>query len=127
MNGACQITGRLLRTGITKFAVYLGKIFEIQDTVTTSVREFVAVDLLLVTLVKAFHNSLATARQHTFNLVRIWNMADGHGVLAVVRCGCMGANGRRRVCVPPKVGWMCERKATLIKHDIILEREQEER
>ncbi|CAM9129395.1 unnamed protein product [Ectocarpus sp. 12 AP-2014] len=43
------------------------------------------------------------------------------------RCGCMGANGRRRVCVPPKVGWMCERKATLIKHDIILEREQEER
>ncbi|CAM9498728.1 unnamed protein product, partial [Ectocarpus fasciculatus] len=43
------------------------------------------------------------------------------------RCGCMGDNGRRRVCVPPKVGWMCERKATLIKHDIILEREQEER
>lgn len=39
----------------------------------------------------------------------------------------MGANGRRRVCVPPKAGWMCERKATLIKHDIILEREQEER
>eukprot|EP00903_Cladosiphon_okamuranus_P016231 g14974.t1 len=43
------------------------------------------------------------------------------------RCACMGANERRRVCVPPRAGWMCERKATLIKHDIILEREQEER
>ncbi|CAM9416847.1 unnamed protein product, partial [Discosporangium mesarthrocarpum] len=43
------------------------------------------------------------------------------------RCGCIDAQGRRRVCVPPKVGWMCERKATLIKHDIILEREQAER
>lgn len=48
-------------------------------------------------------------------------------LLGPSRCACMGANGRRRVCVPPKAGWMCERKATLIKHDIILEREQEER
>ncbi|CAM9225803.1 unnamed protein product, partial [Sphacelaria rigidula] len=43
------------------------------------------------------------------------------------RCSCVDPSGRRRVCVPPKIGWMCERKATLIKHDIILEREQEER
>jgi hypothetical protein len=35
--------------------------------------------------------------------------------------------GRRRVCIPPRVGWMCERRATLIKRDIILEREQLER
>jgi hypothetical protein len=43
-----------------------------------------------------------------------------------IDAGCY-STGRRRVCIPPRVGWMCERRATLIKRDIILEREQLER
>ena len=31
------------------------------------------------------------------------------------RCMCVDQNGNRRVCVPPKPGWMCERKAMLLK------------
>jgi len=43
------------------------------------------------------------------------------------RCLCVDQNGNRRVCVPPKPGWMCERKAYLLKMDICLEREKAER
>jgi hypothetical protein len=43
------------------------------------------------------------------------------------RCACLGPDGNRRVCIPPKVGWMCERRATLIKCSIVLERELQER
>jgi len=43
------------------------------------------------------------------------------------RCMCVDQNGNRRVCVPPKPGWMCERMACLLKMDICLEREKAER
>ena len=43
------------------------------------------------------------------------------------RCMCVDQNGDRRVCVPPKPGWMCERMACLLKMDICLEREKAER
>ena len=43
------------------------------------------------------------------------------------RCGCVDSDGKRRVCVPPVVGYMCSRKALLVKRDIVLERERVER
>ena len=36
------------------------------------------------------------------------------------RCACVDENGDRRVCVPPSAGWMCERKAMMLKKEITL-------
>ncbi len=43
------------------------------------------------------------------------------------RCVCKNEDGSRRVCIPPKAGWMCERAVILVKMSITLERELEER
>jgi len=43
------------------------------------------------------------------------------------RCHCKKADGTRNVCIPPKAGWMCERKVILVKMKITLERELVER
>jgi len=43
------------------------------------------------------------------------------------RCVCKKPDGSRNVCIPPKVGWMCERPVIMIKMTITLERELEER
>lgn len=43
------------------------------------------------------------------------------------RCACVDEQGRRKVCIPPAPGWMCKRKATLIKMHVVLERERLER
>lgn len=49
------------------------------------------------------------------------NFQDPYGVVTrskmcmFKRCMCVDQNGDRRVCVPPKPGWMCERKAMLLK------------
>jgi len=37
------------------------------------------------------------------------------------RCCCVGEDGKRKVCVPPKVGYMCERKAIMIRTRFVLE------
>jgi len=42
------------------------------------------------------------------------------------RCACIGEDHQRRVCVPPKAGFMCQRHALFFKMDIKLEREKEE-
>lgn len=41
------------------------------------------------------------------------------------RCRCVDANGNRKVCVPPKPGWMCKRRADLFKCRVILMREKQ--
>ena len=43
------------------------------------------------------------------------------------RCVCKKPDGSRNVCIPPKAGWMCERPVMLVKMNITLERELEER
>ena len=37
------------------------------------------------------------------------------------RCSCLGQDGKRRVCVPPKVGWACSRPAILVRSHFVLE------
>jgi len=45
------------------------------------------------------------------------------------RCGCLHPDDptKRKVCVPPKHGWMCEREAIMVKEYVLLERELVER
>ena len=43
------------------------------------------------------------------------------------RCVCKKPDGSRLVCVPPKIGWMCERPSLLVKMTITLEKELLER
>ena len=43
------------------------------------------------------------------------------------RCSCLDAGGKRNVCVPPRVGWMCKRSAVLIRMNITLESRMVER
>ena len=40
------------------------------------------------------------------------------------RCRCVDADGNKKVCVPPKPGWMCKRRADLFKCRVILQREK---
>ena len=37
------------------------------------------------------------------------------------RCCCLNTNGDKKVCVPPKMGWMCNRSAVLVRMNILLE------
>lgn len=43
------------------------------------------------------------------------------------RCSCVGRDGIKRVCVPPKVGWMCERRAIMVRKHLLLESSMIER
>ncbi|KAH8060185.1 hypothetical protein JL722_5147 [Aureococcus anophagefferens] len=40
------------------------------------------------------------------------------------RCACVDKRGRRKVCVPPQQGWMCERQADIFKMHVVLQREK---
>ena len=42
-------------------------------------------------------------------------------------CSCVDENGRRKPCVPPKHGFMCNRIATLMKSNVVLKRQRQER
>jgi hypothetical protein len=41
------------------------------------------------------------------------------------RCGCLDDKGKRRVCVPPAPGYMCTRKALLLKVEVKLQRQKD--
>lgn len=41
------------------------------------------------------------------------------------RCCCVDSDGKKKVCVPPAFGWMCERPAVMLKADLVTERNQE--
>lgn len=43
------------------------------------------------------------------------------------RCRCIDHTGVRRVCVPPKVGWMCKRRAIMVRMHFVLESTMVER
>lgn len=43
------------------------------------------------------------------------------------RCSCQGIDGKRRVCVPPKIGWACCRPAILVRSHFVLESAMVER
>jgi len=43
------------------------------------------------------------------------------------RCSCEGRDGKRRVCVPPKIGWACCRPAILVRSHFVLESAMVER
>eukprot|EP00957_Ditylum_brightwellii_P210110 15364582-Ditylum_brightwellii.AAC.1 len=38
-------------------------------------------------------------------------------------CLCTSSEGNRKVCIPPKIGWMCERPALLARMSITLEQD----
>lgn len=57
-----------------------------------------------------------------FGVFSVWRYI--YSLFAIETTTCEKLFGFR---LREQVGWMCERKATLIKHDIILEREQTER
>jgi hypothetical protein len=42
-------------------------------------------------------------------------------------CGCVDAEGKRKPCVPPKLGYMCDRQATMLKVSLVLKRQKQER
>ena len=42
------------------------------------------------------------------------------------RCNCIQEDGKRRVCVPPKSGYMCSRRALLFKSEVKLQRHKDE-
>ena len=37
------------------------------------------------------------------------------------RCSCLVQDGKRRVCVPPKIGWACCRPAIFVRSHFVLE------
>jgi Leucine-rich repeat (LRR) protein len=43
------------------------------------------------------------------------------------RCTCVDELGNRRPCVPPKKGYMCRKRASILKKSIVLQGEKEER
>ena len=43
------------------------------------------------------------------------------------RCSCVDDEGKRKPCIPPKVGFMCERICTLFKTHIVRKRDKAER
>ena len=43
------------------------------------------------------------------------------------RCACVDVNGKRRPCVPPKVGFYCSRVATLFKARVVMHEVRKER
>ena len=43
------------------------------------------------------------------------------------RCSCVDDEGKRKPCIPPKVGFMCERICTLFKMHIVRKRDKAER
>ena len=71
-------------------------------------------------------------REETEKVLRSYEDAEGAIFLENVKtkfrkCGCLDDNGDRRVCVPPAPGYMCQRRATLVKMHIVLQRERVER
>ena len=61
------------------------------------------------------------------------NFSDAYGVMLrrqkarFRRCACVDQAGRRRPCVPPAVGFMCYRVATLLKMHFIMAGQRKER
>jgi len=61
------------------------------------------------------------------------NFADAYGVMLkrqkvrFRRCACVDGTGRRRPCVPPAVGFMCYRVATLLKMHFVMSGQRKER
>ncbi len=61
------------------------------------------------------------------------NFSDAYGMMmsrqraCFRRCACTDDKGRRKPCVPPKKGFMCERYATLIKAHFVMEGQKKER
>jgi len=43
------------------------------------------------------------------------------------RCSCVNNNGKKFVCIPPKIGWMCTRPAMMVKTSITFERQMTEK
>ncbi len=61
------------------------------------------------------------------------NYGDAAGVVMrkeeawFTRCKCVDSQGKRQPCVPPKIGFMCNRVATLMKSSLVLKRQKQER
>eukprot|EP00605_Chrysophyceae_sp_TOSAG23-4_P001691 GSChrysophyteH1.ASY1.ANO1.1859.1 assembled CDS len=61
------------------------------------------------------------------------NFSDAYGMMLkrqkvqFRRCACVDANGRRKPCVPPAVGFMCYRVATLLKMHFVMSGQRKER
>ena len=61
------------------------------------------------------------------------NFSDAYGVMLkrqkvrFRRCACVDGTGRRRPCVPPAVGFMCFRVATLLKMHFVMSGHRKER
>ncbi len=51
-----------------------------------------------------------------------------HDDVPFKRCDCRRQENpsRRRVCIPPNLEWMCERRAHVMRMDIVLERQAKE-
>ena len=43
------------------------------------------------------------------------------------KCSCTDEEGNRKPCVPPEVGWMCRRQATLVKCKNVMEADRQNR
>ena len=43
------------------------------------------------------------------------------------KCACTDEEGNRKPCVPPEVGWMCKRQATLVKCKNVMEADRQNR
>jgi hypothetical protein len=61
------------------------------------------------------------------------NYTDAYGPLLCLergqfkKCSCIGEDGHRKPCVPPRIGYMCERMATFVKMRIVRVQDKAER
>ena len=82
-----------------------------------------------------FYDHKANNFPYDMNEVR-WafaNYHDAYGPLMTTeraqfkRCSCVDKNGHRKPCVPPRVGYMCQRMATFVKMRIMRVQDKAER
>lgn len=81
---------------------------------------------------RGFNRSFPYSRDDTNEALHDYEDVTGkvyfqHPKCRFQRCCCVDTQGKKRVCVPPAFGWMCERPAVMLKAHLLTERNQEQR
>ncbi len=78
------------------------------------------------------YNRFPWTREDVLNAFQ--NFEDAYGKVALIShpgyfttCSCIDENGMRRVCVPPKRGYMCQRSAVWLKEDVVTRQTKQNR
>jgi hypothetical protein len=81
---------------------------------------------------RGFTRSFPYKREETQEALRDYEDVTGkvyiqHPKCRFRRCCCVDLEGKKKVCVPPAFGWMCERPAVMLKAHLVTGRNQEQR